>query len=662
MNDFHIRKHKYGIRSEGFLKEKLKGKQRSMKAPTVPLLKFPFIKRAFPFWFGHQRISQPLVSLAQIFLYAVLCSFVLSSCHSQTPVLPTLPPEPSSTLVEQLGDHEIQENLGLETQPPTSTAFIEPSPVSTLEPTPPEPTATEPIPLTKRIPILEYHHSNFRMAANRIMMTTEWFLEQMSWLKQNNYNTLSSQELLDYVQGFKNPPKKSVVLTFDVGTPEAENFREIIIPALRKYDFKAIFFVLTNAITEDGSDDSITWKELRTWQEEGIITVESHGVYHPDYQLLTYNQMLWDAKTSHDIITDQIGRPPLIFAYPFDSVPEESERVMQGAGYQIALTGFREDRSVHPNDPDRYALPRYYPYSNEDSYPILSDGYGWTFAEMMVDAIKELDPFVDSSPPIPTPGSPYPDDNIPSTLLNLVQFCRYAGEDALYEMDQNAKFPTDISPMAQDNLSHPVVIKPTCHYGEPIIPEAVILHFTEGPYTSAVHEFRESELEASIHYIIDRDGTITQMVPEYFGAHHVTCYGDRAMCTRTCPICEDQTGNLTEPWTRSIGIEIVNNGRLRGQWGDFKNPDGSTFEGLIFEDYHVSWSYRYWEDYPMEQIEALQVLVEDIMSRWDIPLEMVLGHSRIQLNKNDPGPALNLTWDRYGDPPREPIFVPTPTP
>ena len=64
----------------------------------------------------------------------------------------------------------------------------------------------------------------------------------------------------------------------------------------------------------------------------------------------------------------------------------------------------------------------------------------------------------------------------------------------------------------------------------------------------------------------------------------------------------------------------------------------------------------------MEQIEALRVLIYDIMARWDIPLANVIGHSRIQLNKNDPGPALNLTWERYGDPPREPIFSPTPMP
>jgi hypothetical protein len=54
----------------------------------------------------------------------------------------------------------------------------------------------------------------------------------------------------------------------------------------------------------------------------------------------------------------------------------------------------------------------------------------------------------------------------------------------------------------------------------------------------------------------------------------------------------------------------------------------------------------------------LRLLVIDIMQRWDIPLERVLGHYQIQVNKIDPGPALNLTWDRSGEPWREAIFGP----
>jgi len=592
----------------------------------------------------------------------ILWIFLLGGCSSQTRLVETPSPcevpifeemlIPSSTLPPETA-----------TPLPLPTATIAPEPTITIE-TVTQEAAPENTPShAKKVPILEYHDSEYQMSQNQIIMTTDWFLEQMEWLDQNDFVTLTAEELIGFVDGINFPPERSVVLSFDVGTGEAENFKGVIIPALKKYHFTALFFVLINAITEDGSNNTVTWADLREWQEEGIISVQSHGIYHPDYQLLNFNQMLWDAKTSFEIITEKVGIPPIVFAYPYDSVPEETDLVMERAGYQIALNGYRLERSVLPEDPNRYALPRYYPYSNPDVYPILSDGYGWTFPELMLAAISEPSLEEKATPSSSEMGMiPTSEIKIPSTLNKLVQFCQNAGEDALYQLDEYANFPTDVSLMAQAELVNPVVVKPTCHFGQPIIPEAIVLHFTEGSYTAAVHEFRESELEASIHYLIDRDGTITQMVPEYFGAHHVTCYGNRAQCTRSCPICEDESGVLTEPWTRSIGIELINAGRLRGEFGKFTNPDGTPFEGLVYEDYLVSFSYRYWEDYPMEQIEALRVLVYDIMARWDISLSNVLGHSRIQLNKNDPGPALNLTWVRYGDPPREPIFSPTPIP
>jgi len=92
---------------------------------------------------------------------------------------------------------------------------------------------------------------------------------------------------------------------------------------------------------------------------------------------------------------------------------------------------------------------------------------------------------------------------------------------------------------------------------------------------------------------------------------------------------------------QSIGIEIVN-------WGPVDNPE---YPGPLYEDYQMSFGHRYWEDYTPAQLAALKALVEDICARWGIPLdaEHVIGHSLIN-KKADPGPALNLFWDRYGDP------------
>ena len=109
----------------------------------------------------------------------------------------------------------------------------------------------------------------------------------------------------------------------------------------------------------------------------------------------------------------------------------------------------------------------------------------------------------------------------------------------------------------------------------------------------------------------------------------MTCYGNRNLCLPSCPICDDANGNLIEPRNKSIGIELVNLGHV--------NPE--FFDGDIYEDFNVSFGYRYWEKYSDEQLNSLEILVEDIRTRWEILPEMVIGHSRVN-NNTDPGPAI----------------------
>ncbi len=190
------------------------------------------------------------------------------------------------------------------------------------------------------------------------------------------------------------------------------------------------------------------------------------------------------------------------------------------------------------------------------------------------------------------------------------------------------------------------VVIPSCNLVEGNEPKAIVLHHTGGELSGAIHRFQMPE-EASAHYIVDRDGTVYQMVPESYGAKHVNCYNQRSYCLESCPICEGEDGRLLEPYLQSVGIEIVNQGAL----------DPKAFSGPLYEDYNMAFGYRYWEDYPETQLESVKALVEDICARWGIPLEIdhVIGHSLVNM-KSDPGPALNLFWPRYGEPAREAMW------
>ena len=48
--------------------------------------------------------------------------------------------------------------------------------------------------LAERIPILEYHNPSFRLS-DEVMMTPEWFEDQMKYLHDHDYMTLNSEQL-----------------------------------------------------------------------------------------------------------------------------------------------------------------------------------------------------------------------------------------------------------------------------------------------------------------------------------------------------------------------------------------------------------------------------------------------------------------------------------
>ncbi len=573
-------------------------------------------------------------------------------------------------------------------QPPSSTAPATQTPTSSVTPSPaPSPTVMgsptlTPLPsqtltltpelTASRIPILEYHYSTFKLN-DQVMMTPDWYASQIQWLAANGFTSLSAADLVDYLNG-KPFPQKSVVLTFDIGLPTRADYEKVIIPALKEAHFKALFFLVINTTvvtdTCSSQDDRFCWDELRQWQKDGIVSVESHGLSHPDYASQTAEQIRWDAGQARKVIQDEVGVAPVGFAYPYDSVPSQAPAIIQSLGYNFALAGFtRKDRSVFPQDPDRFQLPRLYPYSSQSFYPILSGSNGKTFDQLIQAAIQPLGltptPLPTASPtltatatatltptpsPTATPGgapratvSATPVGAVGNSLLAFCQRHPPDNSDTWLAMIDARAFTPQVSLDTQARLPMGIYVRPTCNFVPGNTPRAIVIHYTDGSLAAAVATFQKAS-NTSAHYIIDRNGTVVQMVQESNSAYHVTCYGYRSYCVDTCPIC-DLNGQFVEPYTQSIGIELVNDGHVQ--------PD--IFHGSIYEDYLDSFGYRYWEDYPLAQIEALKLLVQDIRARWHIPWDMVMGHYRVN-NKDDPGPALNLFWPRYGFPSRPPIF------
>ncbi len=498
-----------------------------------------------------------------------------------------------------------------------------------------------------RIPIIEYHDPDFKLN-DQVQMTLPWFEDQLRWLAENDYHTLSGDDLAAFLDGTTVFPQKSVVLSFDIGTAKRPIYTDSVIPALKKYNFQAVVFILANdsvVIDKCGDAKRFCWDDFKNWANEGLISIASHGLYHPDFTKLTAAEIRFEVETGRQVLLDKLGIDPIGFAYPFDSTTQTAINLVKAAGYQFAVAGnSRSELAALINDPDRFKLPRVYPYSNTKIYPNLN-GFNRPFSEVIANLTRPG--AVVAAAPGPTLTPLAAGDNPAEQIL---QFCKSLPTDTFTRINTllKATFATDISPEAIANLSG-VSTSPSCNVFANNHPEAIVLHYTVGELTASMSAFRQAN-GTSAHYLIDRNGKVVQMVPEALGALHSSCTGSRAVCVESCPICEDEKGKLTEPYMRSIGIELVNRGHI---------PAGLAVPGGIYEDFLRSFAYPYWEDYTPAQIDSLKILVRDIAERWNIPVDddHVIGHYRVN-QKVDPGPALNLFWSRSGNPAKPPIFEP----
>lgn len=66
----------------------------------------------------------------------------------------------------------------------------------------------------KHLPVLMYHHVS--RCPGLVTLSPETFREQMKWLAENNWKTVTSEDMEFFYQGGK-LPRKSVMLTFDDG-------------------------------------------------------------------------------------------------------------------------------------------------------------------------------------------------------------------------------------------------------------------------------------------------------------------------------------------------------------------------------------------------------------------------------------------------------------
>lgn len=218
-----------------------------------------------------------------------------------------------------------------------------------------------------RIPVITFHRlvpekvKNTKYKDNVWVGSIDTFESMMKYIYENDYKTLSSDELYDWINKKIELPKKSVMITFDDGFYEDYY---LVYPILKKYKLKATTFVVGSRIkeyTEAYKENNTAFigldkiNEIR--KDYSNFEIQSHS-----YDLHYYNKNGKHAiksKSKEELEKDIINNEKYEFnvmAYPFGDYNETIEKLLEKHNYKMAFK-FSPSGYV-TKDSDIYAIPR----------------------------------------------------------------------------------------------------------------------------------------------------------------------------------------------------------------------------------------------------------------------------------------------------------------
>ena len=197
----------------------------------------------------------------------------------------------------------------------------------------------------EKVPVLIYHQIvEGADAGGETSIGLRRFAEQMRYLREAGYTTVSTRDLVAYMRGDIELPEKSIALTFDDGWKNVLN----AVPVLNTFQFKASFWIITEAGI---GRDYVEWSDVIALGRNPDFEVYSHTATHPWdpwSNLVTWvdgddprfgpADALRELVDSKRLLEDKLGRPVPYLAWPVGWYNDRLVEMAKQVGYEGLLT------------------------------------------------------------------------------------------------------------------------------------------------------------------------------------------------------------------------------------------------------------------------------------------------------------------------------------
>ena len=207
------------------------------------------------------------------------------------------------------------------------------------------------------VPVLNYHQVNDEKHS-ALTLHVDQFREQMEYIHNQGYNTITLAQLYDYLENGTELPNKPIVITFDDGY--VDNYKNVL-PILKEYNMKATLFMISDAANTPGFVSTEQMHQM----EAGGFDIQGHTNHHKFLTKIDPTELpdaLLGGKTSLEGI---LGEPIEYLAYPGGFNDMLVQYVSKQSGYKMAFTV--QPGTVQPGD-NLYALNRLAIFQGDTPY------------------------------------------------------------------------------------------------------------------------------------------------------------------------------------------------------------------------------------------------------------------------------------------------------
>ena len=197
-------------------------------------------------------------------------------------------------------------------------------------------------------------------------ISAQTLIKHFNWLKENGYNVISWQQVIDAENGKGTLPDNAVLLSFDDGY---ETMYNVVFPLLKAYNYPAVFAPVTGwldtpanqkiAYADKMLDRSVfaTWAQVKEMEQSGLVEIASHthnlhnginanpsgsqlpSVIAPEYKNGKYetedaykNRLKSDFARTVQTLVNHIGKKPRVMVWPYGQFNDVAVQIARQAG------------------------------------------------------------------------------------------------------------------------------------------------------------------------------------------------------------------------------------------------------------------------------------------------------------------------------------------